>query len=77
MIYDLLEYIFITTGMRWRIGPSLRLPSESNIKDALDEAASMLYPEDVGTSITVDTIGLHVTKTDTGFKVYALVGEYS
>lgn len=75
MIADLINHIFTETGHRWRVGGSLRIPDEDNIRLALDEAARLLYTEKVGATLTVG--GLIVEKRDKGYDVYVRVGNYS
>ena len=75
MIPDLINHIFTERGHRWRVGGTLRIPSEEDIRKALDRAAGMLYSEPVGTTLTVG--GLVIEKTHTGHDVYVHVGEYA
>lgn len=59
----------------WKLkGEGLVLPSETDILDALDEAARVLYDEEVGTQLEVGR--LIIIKTHTGHDVYAYFGTY-
>lgn len=60
----------------WKLkGDYIIVPDESDILDALDKAAQMLYDSPVGTLLEVGR--LIIIKTHTGHDVYALFGSYT
>jgi len=75
MVIDLILEIFTATGRFWKADGKAITPTEDDVRAALDEAARILYAEEVGTSVTVG--GLKIEKTETGHDVYAYVGQYT
>ncbi len=60
----------------WHLkGNRIVIPTETDMLDALDKAAEMLYGEDIGSTLEVGR--LIIIKTTNGFDVYALFGSYS
>lgn len=72
---DLIMRVFSATAREWRIGGELQAVTESDVRKALDEAASELYNREDGSTFTMG--GLHIEKTRTGYDVYVHVGTYN
>jgi hypothetical protein len=68
--------IFEKNDWHWRIKghPEGVVPGEEDIEQALDEAARLLYNEDVGAQLEVGR--LIIKKKHHGFDVYCFVGPY-
>lgn len=66
---------FAKNSWTWKLKVGTVSPSETDMLDALDEAARMLYGEPIGTSLEVGR--LIIVKTTTGHDVYALFGSYT
>lgn len=75
MLTDLILYVFTTTGRFWSVGGKATTPTEDDVRKALDEAARVLYNEEVGTSLLVG--GLNIVKHKAGYDVYVYVGDYT
>lgn len=58
----------------WNLKGGQRVPSETDVEDALDEAARILYNETDGAQLEVGR--LIIKKKPTGHDVYVYVGEY-
>lgn len=50
------------------------VPSESDVEAALDEAARILYNEEVDTQLAVGR--LHIVRTENGHDVFVYIGSY-
>jgi hypothetical protein len=60
----------------WHLkGDRVVIPSETDMLEALDKAAEILYAEDTGSVLEVGR--LIIIKTTNGFDVYALFGSYT
>lgn len=75
MLIDLILYVFTSTGRFWNVGGKATTPTEEDVRKTLDEAARLLYSEEVGTSLTVG--GLHIIKHETGYDTYVYTGNYT
>lgn len=72
---DKLAQEFAENGWTWNLaGDKTIVPTESDIEQALDEAARMLYNEEPGTQLEVGR--LIIKKTPRGHDVYLFAGEY-
>jgi hypothetical protein len=59
----------------WNLkGGRVVVPNETDVLDALDKAAEVLYGESVGTQLEVGR--LIVTKTHAGYDVFVYFGSY-
>jgi len=75
LIKFLAEY-FKDNDWKWSLkGKGKQLPTESDFKNALDEAQKVLYDEKVGTILEVGR--LVIIKQTKGFDVYVLAGTYN
>lgn len=72
---DLAE-VFEKNGWKWNVkgSPEGIIPDEEDIEAALDEAARILYNEQVGAQLSVGR--LIIQKRHTGFDVYVFAGAY-
>lgn len=70
---DLAEH-FEKNEFTWKLKDGIVLPSETDMLDALDKAAEVLYAEPVGAQLEVGR--LIIAKTHQGFDVYAYFGSY-
>lgn len=61
-------------GWTWNIKGGPKVPSETDVEEALDEAARMLYNEKVGTNLFVGR--LVIVKKEIGHDVYVFAGPY-
>ena len=68
---------FADRDWKWRVKghPEGIVPTDSDIAAALDEAARMLYNEQVGTTLQVGR--LVIVKEHSGYDVYVLAGTYN
>lgn len=62
------HYMWHLKGDQWRI------PTEHDVRAALDEAARMLYDEPVGAQLEVGR--LIIVKKNKGFDVYVMAGTF-
>lgn len=74
MIADLISHVLVETGRQWKIGDKMTQPTETDIVQVLDKAATYLYDEKVGSTFTVG--GLLIEKTIDGYEAYVRVGSY-
>ena len=74
MIEFFVTEMFERIGHLWRIGGTLRQPTENDVRQVLDEAAGVLYTSPTDTQF--QTGGLIIEKADDGHDVYVYVGNY-
>lgn len=74
MIEYLVSKLFDELGHEWKIGDSLQVPTEDDVRRVLDKAVETLYDRDVGTRL--ETGGLIIEKREHGFEVYCYLGNY-
>ena len=76
MTETLINYVFTKRNHRWNLkGERVGIiPTETEITEALDEAARVLYDEPVGSRLEVG--GLVIVKRPRTHDVYVYVGDY-
>ena len=72
---DDLAKVFEENGWTWNlVGGQSTVPDALDIEAALDEAARLLYNEEVGTQLEVGR--LIIKRLHNGFDVYVYAGKY-
>lgn len=74
MLEEFISKHFRTNGWTWKLKKGEVTPSETDVTEALDEAARLLYNSPTGTQLEVGR--LIIIKTSTGHDVYVLAGSY-
>lgn len=74
MLERIISDWFKKNNWTWNLKRGTVSPSETDVEDALDEAARILYNETDGTQLEVGR--LIVKKKHDGHDVYMYVGEY-
>lgn len=74
MLEKIISEWFRKNNWTWNLKSGTVSPSETDVEDALDEAARILYNENVGAQLEVGR--LIIKKKHTGHDVYMYVGEY-
>ena len=74
MIEKTLAQWFKERNWTWKLKKGERVPTVQDVLDALDEAARMLYTEQVGAELHVAR--LIIKKKHRGHDVYVYVGPY-
>lgn len=75
MLEDMIAEALERAGIQWKSGDKMIQPTAADVRQVLDAAASRLYSEDVGTRL--ETGGIVVDKTATGFDVFVYSGFFS
>jgi hypothetical protein len=74
LIASLASEVFERLGHTWKIGGTDHVPTEEDVRVALDKAASILYSMKTGERIVVG--GLIIEKRDHNHDVYIYLGNY-